>query len=104
VDSTPGAPDPDTARRDLAPAAGLAALFWAISLPTRMRAARLGVGYRFLFMHPSGDDLAWVAARIDAGELEVVVDRVFPFAQASEAMAYLEAGHAKGKVVLSMRD
>jgi alcohol dehydrogenase len=104
VVSIAGVPEPETARRDLGRGAGLAALFWAISLPTRMRAARHGVRYRFLFMHPSGDDLAWLAARIDAGELEVVVDRVFPFAQASEAMAYLEAGHAKGKVVLSMRD
>lgn len=102
VVSVAGLPEPLTARKDLDRGPGLAALFWLISLPTRRRAARHRVAYRYLFMHPSGDDLAWLAALIDAGELEVVVDRVFPFAQASEAMAYLETGRAKGKVVLDL--
>jgi hypothetical protein len=31
-------------------------------------------------------------------------DRVFPFASTKEAMAYVEAGRAKGKVVVSMRE
>ena len=39
---------------------------------------------------------------IDAGRLQVVVDRVFPFAQAREALAYLETGRAKGKVVVRL--
>jgi len=60
------------------------------------------VRYRFLFMHPSGPDLEAMTELIDAKKLEVVVDRVFPFAQAKEALAYLEAGRAKGKVVVSM--
>jgi NADPH:quinone reductase-like Zn-dependent oxidoreductase len=30
------------------------------------------------------------------------VDRVFPFEEAQQAMAYLESGRAKGKVVLVM--
>jgi NADPH:quinone reductase-like Zn-dependent oxidoreductase len=32
-----------------------------------------------------------------------VIDRVFPFAQAKEALAYLETGRAKGKVVVQVR-
>jgi alcohol dehydrogenase len=51
-------------------------------------------------MHPSGGDLEELAARIDAGKLEVIVDRVFPLAEAKEALAYLKTGRAKGKVVL----
>ena len=58
--------------------------------------------YRFFFMRPSGKQLRRIAALIDAGELRTVVDRVFPFAQAKEALAYVEAGHAKGKVVIRM--
>ena len=54
-------------------------------------------------MHPSGTDLAYLASLIEAKKLEVVIDRVFPFAEAKEAMAYLETGRAKGKVVLAMR-
>jgi len=102
VVSIAGVPEPVTARKDLGRGSGLAALFWVASLQTRLRAARHHCSYRYLFMHPSGADLAYLASLIDAKQLEVVVDRVFPFAEAKEAMAYLEAGHAKGKVVLSL--
>jgi len=100
VVSIAGTPEPETARRDLGRGGGLAALFWAISFGTRRRAAKHGVRYRYLFMHPSGRDLEELASLIDAKKIEVVVDRVFPFAEAKEAMAYLEGGRAKGKVVV----
>jgi NADPH:quinone reductase-like Zn-dependent oxidoreductase len=102
VVSIAGMPEPMTARKDLGGGNALAALFWMASLTTRLRAARNGASYRYLFMHPSGTDLAYLASLIEARKLEVVIDRVFPFAEAREAMAYLEAGHAKGKVVLAM--
>jgi alcohol dehydrogenase len=72
------------------------------SLATRRRAARYGVNYRYLLMHPSGAGLAYLASLIEVKKLEVVIDRVFPFAAAKEAIAYLETGHAKGRVVLAM--
>lgn len=53
-------------------------------------------------MHPSGSDLEELAALIDAKKVEVVVDRIFPFTEAKEALAYLEGGRAKGKVVVRM--
>jgi NADPH:quinone reductase-like Zn-dependent oxidoreductase len=102
VVSIAGMPEPVTAKKDLGGSVRLAVLFWIASLPTRLRAARRGADYRYLFMHPSGADLAYLASLIDAGKLEVVLDRIFPFAEAKEAMAYLEAGHAKGKIVLQM--
>jgi NADPH:quinone reductase-like Zn-dependent oxidoreductase len=103
VVSIAGMPEPLTARRDLGRGYGLAALFWVASLPTRLAAARHGASYRYLFMHPSGTDLGYLASLIEAKKLEVVIDRVFPFAEAKEAIAYLETGRAKGKVVLAMR-
>src|SRR3984893_13233141 len=103
VVSIAGIPEPVTARKDLGRGSGLAALFWVASLTTRLRAARQGASYRYLFMHPSGADLAYLASLTEAKQLEVVIDRVFPFAKAKKAIAYLEAGHAKGKVVLAMR-
>jgi NADPH:quinone reductase-like Zn-dependent oxidoreductase len=103
VVSIAGIPEPVTARRDLGRGSGLAALFWFASLTTRLRAARHGASYRYLFMHPSGADLAYLASLIDDKILEVVIDCVFPFAQAKEAMAYLETGRVKGKVVVAMR-
>ena len=102
VVSIAGMPEPETARRDLGRGRALAALFWAASLSTRRSAARHGVRYRYLFMHPSGSDLEKLAALIDAKKVEVVVDRIFPFAEAKEALAYLERGRAKGKVVVRM--
>ncbi|MGA2259059.1 MAG: NADP-dependent oxidoreductase [Thermoguttaceae bacterium] len=102
VVSIAGVPEPVTARKDLGRGSGLAAIFWVASLTTRLRAACRGLSYRYLFMHPSGIDLAYLASLIDAKQLEVVVDRVFPFAEAKQAMAYLETGHAKGKVVLAL--
>jgi alcohol dehydrogenase len=102
VVSIAGMPEPLTARKDLGRGRGLAALFWIASLAARRRAARHGGSYRYLFMHPSGADLAQLASLIDARKLEVVIDRVFPFAEIKEAMAHLEMGHAKGKVVVAM--
>ena len=78
------------------------AAFWTASLGTRRSAARHGVRYRYLFMHPSGSDLEALAALIDAKKISVVVDRVFPFAEAKEALAYLERGRAKGKVAVRL--
>jgi NADPH:quinone reductase-like Zn-dependent oxidoreductase len=100
--SIAGMPEPMTARKDLGRGAGLAALFWLTSFGLRREAAKRGVRYRYLFMRPSGPELEELAALVDAGKLEVVVDRVFPFAEIREAFAYLETGRAKGKVVVRM--
>ena len=35
-----------------------------------------------------------------AGAIEPVLDKVFPFAAAAEAIAYVESGRAVGKVVI----
>jgi alcohol dehydrogenase len=53
-------------------------------------------------MHPSGADLAQLAELIAQGKLRVVIDRIYPLANISEAFAYVESGHAKGKVVVTM--
>ncbi|MHB8911909.1 MAG: NADP-dependent oxidoreductase [Lysobacter sp.] len=100
--SIAGVPEPRTARIDLQRGRVLQALFWAISHGVRTRARRHAIDYRYLFMHPSGVDLRVLAGLIDAGTLPVTVDRVFPFAQIQDAFAHLEAGHAKGKVVVRM--
>jgi NADPH:quinone reductase-like Zn-dependent oxidoreductase len=103
VVSIAGPPEPVTARKDLGRGSALAIAFWFTSLTTRLRAAQHRASYRYLFMHPSGADLAYLGSLIDANELEVVIDRIYPFAEAKEALAYLETGRAKGKVVLTMR-
>ncbi len=61
-----------------------------------------GVDYGFLFMRADGRQLAEIARLIDAGAIRPVVDKVFPFAQTAEALAYVETGRAKGKVVVTL--
>jgi NADPH:quinone reductase-like Zn-dependent oxidoreductase len=96
-------PEPQTAIRDLGGRRDLSAVFWLISYGIRSRARRAGVSYRYLFMHPSGSDLAVLAGLIEQGQLKVIVDRTYPFADISEALAYVESGRAKGKVVVMLR-
>jgi alcohol dehydrogenase len=100
--SIAGPPEPQTASKDLGDRRILAALFWIISYGVRSRARRARVSYRYLFMHPSGSELAELAALIDQRKLKVILDKTFPFENVAEALAYLEAGHAKGKVVVTI--
>lgn len=102
VVSVAGVPEPETARRDLEAGSGLKAVFWLISLATRLKARRHGVTYRYKFMLPSGDQLKELAGLLAEGKLQVVVDRVFPFESISEAFAHLEEGRAKGKIIVRM--
>jgi alcohol dehydrogenase len=94
-------PEPQTAIRDLGGRRALAAVFWLISYGIRSRTRRAGISYRYLFMHPSGSDLAQLAELIEQGKLKVVVDKAYPFAKIAEALAYVESGRAKGKVVVT---
>ena len=99
--SVAGVPEPATAA-DMDKGSLMAAVFWAASAKIRSQARRRGVGYRYLFMHPSGEDLGLLAGLVDKGELRPVTDRVFPFGEIADAFAYVEQGRAKGKVVVQM--
>jgi NADPH:quinone reductase-like Zn-dependent oxidoreductase len=54
-------------------------------------------------MRANGAQLAEITSLIDTGIIRPVLDRVFPLASTNEAVAYVEAGRAKGKVVVTMR-
>src|SRR6202030_2100831 len=90
-------PEPQTASRDLGGSRILSAIFWLISYGIRSRARRAGISYRYLFMHPSGSDLALLAELVEQGKLKATVDRTYPFAKITEALDYVESGRAKGK-------
>lgn len=51
----------------------------------------------------SGAALAEVAGLVADGTLTVHVDHIFPLEQAGDALALVEAGHARGKVVIQVR-
>jgi NADPH:quinone reductase-like Zn-dependent oxidoreductase len=94
-------PEPQTAIRDLGGRRVLSAIFWLISYGIRSRARRAGISYRYLFMHPSGSDLALLAELIEQRKLKATVDRTYPFAKITEALDYVESGRVKGKVVVT---
>ncbi|QHT58596.1 NADP-dependent oxidoreductase [Paenibacillus lycopersici] len=59
--------------------------------------------YHFLFMKPSGTQLTKIKEWIEAGRIIPVIDQVFKFEEAPQALKYLESGRAKGKVVVRIK-
>jgi NADPH:quinone reductase-like Zn-dependent oxidoreductase len=57
---------------------------------------------KFFLSHVSGEDLRTIAGLLESGELRSVIDRRYPLAEAAEAMRYLEAGRARGKVIITI--
>ena len=100
--SISGPPDPDFAQDR--------GLSWIVRLAMRLlsyrirnKAKRHHVSYSFLFMRASGDQLREIGSLIESGIIRPVMDRVFPFESTKEALAYVETGRAKGKVVVKVR-
>jgi NADPH:quinone reductase-like Zn-dependent oxidoreductase len=58
--------------------------------------------YSFLFVRPDGRQLAKIGELLEASHIRPVIDKVVPFVQAKEGLAYLEQGRAKGKVVVQI--
>ena len=54
-------------------------------------------------MAANGEQLSKITSLIESGAIRPVVDRVFPFEATNEALAYVETGRAKGKVVVKVR-
>jgi NADPH:quinone reductase-like Zn-dependent oxidoreductase len=48
------------------------------------------------------EDLITVTELIDAGTLTPVIDRTYPLIEAPDAIRYLEEGHSRGKVVITV--
>jgi NADPH:quinone reductase-like Zn-dependent oxidoreductase len=51
---------------------------------------------------PDRDDLQFLRQLIEAGTLTPVIDSTYPLAEVPEAIRYLEKGHARGKVVITV--
>jgi NADPH:quinone reductase-like Zn-dependent oxidoreductase len=96
-----GPPDPDFARKQGLPPP-LRLVMALLSSKTRRAARRQGVRYSFLFMRASGAQLGEITKVIDSGVLRPIVDRTYPFDQAPQALAHVEGGRSKGKVVITM--
>jgi alcohol dehydrogenase len=102
VISLSGPPDRDFARRE---GAGwlVRVAVWLMSRKVYTASAEAGASYCWFFTEPNGDQLREIAGLIDNGAIKPVIDREFAFDQLPAALTYLEAGHARGKVVLKVK-
>jgi NADPH:quinone reductase-like Zn-dependent oxidoreductase len=80
----------------------LAFVFGLMSRKLRRLARKQEISYSFLFVRPDGAQLADIGELLEAERIRPVIDKVFPFARAEEALAYLAQGRSRGKVVIDM--
>jgi NADPH:quinone reductase-like Zn-dependent oxidoreductase len=69
----------------------------------RKKARRRGVTYAFVFMRAEGDQLREITSLIESGFIRPIVDRVFPLDATADALAYVDQGRAKGKVIVKVK-
>jgi alcohol dehydrogenase len=102
VVSVAGPPDRQVARQ-IGAGVLMSAILWLVGLPMAWRASRSGTRYYRFLTESDGEQLASVAEAIDAGKVRAVIDSVYPFGRAIEALQHLAAGRAKGKVVIKVK-
>jgi len=56
----------------------------------------------FFLAHQTKKDLAVLRELLQTGKITPVIDRTYPLSDAAAAIGYLEQGHARGKIVLTM--
>lgn len=74
-----------------------------LSFGIKKKVKKLHLNYNFLFMRAEGKQLSEITSLIEAGKIRPIIDKVFPFEQTNEALAYVESGRAKGKVVIRVK-
>lgn len=78
-----------------------AQMFQAMLLgPWLSRNSRQNMGN--MLAKPNQKDLIFMKELIEAGKVTPVIDRRFPLPEVADAIRYLEAGHANGKVVITI--
>lgn len=74
-----------------------------LSFGIKKKVKKLHLNYNFLFMRAEGKQLSEITSLIETGKIRPIIDKVFPFEQTNEALAYVESGRAKGKVVIKVK-
>src|SRR6266542_7091824 len=55
-----------------------------------------------MLVKPNKNDLVFMKELLEAGKVVPVIDRTYPLSAVPEALRYLEEGHARGKVVITV--
>ena len=102
VISLSGPPDRDFARRE-----GKGVLVriavWLMGRKVYAASRQAGADYCWFFTESSGEQLREITALVERGAIKPVIDREFAFEQLPDALGYLEAGRARGKVLLKVK-
>ncbi len=56
-----------------------------------------------LLAKPDKANLGFIKELLEAGKVKPVIDRCYPLSEVAEAIRYVEAGHAQGKVVITVQ-
>ena len=70
---------------------------------TEELAKKYDVNFEAFFMWPNGEMLSQLSQLINDDVIKPTIDRSYSFNQVQEAYDYLQAGHAKGKVVIKVK-
>jgi NADPH:quinone reductase-like Zn-dependent oxidoreductase len=81
---------------------GSGAQFLQVMMLGRWRSKKHGQQFRTFVKHPTQQDLTLVKELLEAGRIAPIIDRCYPLREATEALRYLESGHARGKVVITV--
>jgi len=86
--------------------AGAPKKLWAVFarlLEAFARSLFLRQRFTFFIAKLNRDDLTTLCGLIQAGKVTPVIDRRYPLAETASAIAYVEEGHARAKVVITLR-
>jgi NADPH:quinone reductase-like Zn-dependent oxidoreductase len=92
----------ETQRRSWTVVARGGALISTLTEPSQTEAARRGARAARYTARPDGAQLTRIASLIDSGDVRVSVEQVYPFDAVGEALARLEKGHVRGKIVVDV--
>jgi NADPH:quinone reductase-like Zn-dependent oxidoreductase len=60
--------------------------------------------FLMILAKPSKQDLTFMRERMESGKITPVIDRRYRLSEISEAIRYLELGHARGKVIVTLEN
>lgn len=79
-------------------------LFTLASYKYTSLAKKYNVNYKFLFMHTSGEQLQSIKTLIEENKIKAIIDKTYSLDETKQALEYVEKGHAKGKVIIKVKD
>ncbi|WP_217602474.1 NADP-dependent oxidoreductase [Chitinophaga sp. GbtcB8] len=81
----------------------LKVVMFLLSYNIRKKAKRKRVSYAFVFMRAQGAQLGKITELVNAGIIRPLVEKIWGFEAIRDALAYVESGRTKGKVVVKIK-